>query len=210
MRNRTAMKITLSAVALSLSLSTAQARDIDDEIWCPDITEDGKIDFDDVRRLTLAEGPCPGGVADPEVCPEDVNHNGFVGRLDLVSLLGHWGPCRCKGDLNGDGFRTQDDITLIQQAIAEGLECGVDIDHSGEVRPMDYEIEIVSWTSDPDSDPRSDVNGSGTLTALDVLEVFTALSESRDCRAEVTGDGLVNQDDIEFVTRLVELAPPCP
>jgi len=204
-------KLAVTLFALLLTASALEARDLFIEIWCPDLNEDGWVGFRDVEQLVSVQGSCPTQPwSSDDPCPEDFNHNGVVGRLDLVHLIGNWGQCRCKGDLDGNGLRDQTDVDLLDEAIAAGLDCRADIDHSGEVGPSDLELEYVSWTAEPDSDPRSDVNDSGGLTAADVLEVFTALSSSRDCRGEVTGDGLVNALDRIVVVALANSDPVCP
>ena len=75
---------------------------------------------------------------------------------------------------------------------------------------QDLELVLVSWTTEVDSDPRADVDGSGGLDSLDVLAVFNALAEGRDCRAEVTGDGLVDALDRIVVASLANAEPVCP
>ena len=53
--------------------------------------------------------PCSGAwSAVPDSCGIDVLHDGTVGIVDLILLLGEWGECSeecpCEGDTNGDGF----------------------------------------------------------------------------------------------------------
>lgn len=199
----------LAALALAWA-SPLEARDIVLEIWCPDLDGDEEVGFSDAALLVAAQGPCPTLPGDPDDdCPEDFNGNGVVGRLDLVRVLGHWGPCRCKGDLDGDGFRTSADLALMGDAIASGLDCRADIDHSGRVEPADLEIELVSWETEPDADPGADVNDVEGLDPSDLQEVFSALAAGRDCRAEITADGLVDDDDLQMLEELVDQYPEC-
>jgi hypothetical protein len=52
-----------------------------------DLDENGVVDFQDLLRLIVAWGPCPG-------CPEDIDGSGAVDFQDLLLLLDAWGPCR--------------------------------------------------------------------------------------------------------------------
>jgi hypothetical protein len=53
---------------------------------CPDLSDDGEVNSDDLFQLLGAWGPC----AD---CPEDLTGDDAVNSDDLFELLGAWGPC---------------------------------------------------------------------------------------------------------------------
>ena len=211
--NLSKSRITLAAgLWMALAGSLAQGRDINIEIWCPDISGDLQVDGEDVTILVAAWGqscPTQPGSADDD-CPEDVNGNGSIGRLDLARVLGSWGPCRCKGDLNGDGVRDQLDVDLMDQAIADDIGCGEDIDHDGTVSAMDLEIAQETWVESLDPDPAADVDRDEALEVTDMLAVLDAMLEGKDCRAEITGDGTVDLIDRLVLVHLANIDPDCP
>ncbi|MHC5022451.1 MAG: hypothetical protein ACYTGG_00875 [Planctomycetota bacterium] len=66
------------------------------------------------------DGPSSGGPALIEViaAPGDLNGDGIVDVIDLLALLGWWGPCPappadCPADLTGDGAVTVDDLLAL-------------------------------------------------------------------------------------------------
>ncbi|MCB1037661.1 MAG: hypothetical protein KDD47_27765, partial [Acidobacteria bacterium] len=71
----------LTLLILGLGGSPSLARDINIEIWCPDVNRDLFVDARDVQLLMEVWGQsCPTHPEDPhDTCPADVNHNGVVG-----------------------------------------------------------------------------------------------------------------------------------
>jgi len=51
-----------------------------------DVTDDGRVDFDDLLAVLDAWGPC-------NDCPADTNHDGMVDFDDLLAVLDGWGDC---------------------------------------------------------------------------------------------------------------------
>jgi hypothetical protein len=73
-----------------------------------DCDSNGELDLCQVMDGTLEDADGD-GTADicQELCPWDLNDNGFVEVLDFLTLLFSWGPCddpgNCPADFDGDG-----------------------------------------------------------------------------------------------------------
>lgn len=53
----------------------------------------------EIYKIVPADGSAGG------CCPGDFSGDGLVGSVELLSILGNWGPCpQCPADLDGDGF----------------------------------------------------------------------------------------------------------
>lgn len=54
------------------------------------------------------------GVKPADVCPTDLNGDGFTDVSDLLILFANWGACPgCNADINGDGFVDVSDLLLL-------------------------------------------------------------------------------------------------
>ncbi len=170
---------------------------IEEEIWCKDLTGDHQVDYDDVGVLVARFGACGG-------CQADFNENGFVGRGDLLILLGNWGDCGVKGDLNDDGGV---DVQDLDQVTADlGLQCRIDLDHNGRVAGIDQHLAEMAWFGDPDYHPMADIDESGGLDPTDLLVVVRA--NGTDCSSDVNHDGSVDSLDVDMICELAGLCPP--
>jgi hypothetical protein len=54
-------------------------------------------------------------------CPEDLDGDGIVDVIDLLTILASWGPCpprlrSCVGDITGDGMVDDDDLLSLVAA----------------------------------------------------------------------------------------------
>jgi hypothetical protein len=109
----------------------------------------------------------------PLDCPGDLNGDGYVNVLDMLSLLALWGPCEggCPGDLNGDGF--VDILDFLELFVYWG------------VCPGD---EVCPW----------DLNGDGVVDGADIVELLLNLGpcEDADCPWDLDGDGTVGLLDL--------------
>ena len=105
-------------------------------------------------------------------CPGDFDGDGFVNIVDLLVLLGSWGPCEgCPADLNGDGaVNILDFLALLD---LWGICAG-----EGE----------CPW----------DLNGDGVVDGLDIVELLqnTGPCEDPDCPWDLDGDGFVGLWDL--------------
>ncbi len=72
--------------------------DQDDSVWVRVRMDNAGTDYFDVSDA-------PFSIGDPPIpCPWDVDNDGTVGAVDLLSLLTAWGPCKgCPTDFDGDG-----------------------------------------------------------------------------------------------------------
>ena len=53
----------------------------------------------------------------PRACPRDLDRDGTVGFMDLLTLLANWGPCNaCPEDLDGSGTLDFADVLLVLSA----------------------------------------------------------------------------------------------
>lgn len=78
-----------------------------------DLDEPIPVDLDGNERFVddpctentgLGEPPVDMGTYEYQACPGDVDCDGAVNVIDLLALLGAWGPCPdCAADLDGDG-----------------------------------------------------------------------------------------------------------
>jgi hypothetical protein len=107
-------------------------------------------------------------------CPGDFNGDGFVNIVDLLVLLGSWGPCDapCPVDLNGDGV--------------------VDI--------LDFLDLLNLWGVCPgEQECPWDINGDGVVNALDIIALLGNLGpcdDPNDCPWDLDGDGNVGLLDL--------------
>lgn len=78
------------------------------DIIGPDCNENGICDGIDIADGT-SEDVNENGIPDEceDLCPEDIFEDGVVNTVDLLILLGNWGPCPpegpCSGDVDGSG-----------------------------------------------------------------------------------------------------------
>lgn len=188
-----------TALAVFLLLASpvwAGGDSIEEEIWCKDLTGDHQVDYDDIGVLVARFGPCVR-------CRADFNENGFVGRGDLLMMLGNWGDCGVKGDVNGDGTVDQADLDQVTSDL--GLKCAIDLDHNGRVAGIDQHLAEMAWAGDPDYHPAADIDHSGGLDPTDLLQVVQANGD--DCSSDINHDGVVNDRDTDMVCVLAGLCP---
>ncbi|MGB1636913.1 MAG: MopE-related protein, partial [Flavobacteriales bacterium] len=68
------------------------------------------------------DGVVDGDEVAPNLCPEDVNNDGFISVADVLQVLGEFGcSATCTNDVNGDGAVTVADILAILSAF--GSSC---------------------------------------------------------------------------------------
>ena len=170
--------ILLTAFGLCLLATGASSHEISyDGKICRcigDVDENGRVDEGDIQRiLDCFQGECseldPGQPLDEECsesigCPEDVNHNHFVGRDDIQVTLAHWGPCPLDGDVNGDGEANQEDAEAVLEDI--GRDCRTDLDRSGRVGGNDLAIAEAVWGPHDDPNLGADLDGDEVGTGL--------------------------------------------
>lgn len=170
--------------------------------WCigdltgfSDVAPEMVVDADDVTELLPYFGEeclddCVVPFCPPE-CNFDLNHNHVIGEGDLRVLLGNWGPCRDRADVNDDGEVDLDDVAAVLDDL--GTDCRPDLDFSGEVEGNDLNLAQLAWG--PGDDHQGDVDGDGYLEiGDDLLAVVNALG--RDCYNDVIFDGTVDCDDV--------------
>ncbi len=159
------------------------------------------VDAEDVLALVAQFGAtCPEECEYP--CPEarnfDLNHNHVVGEGDLRVLLGNWGPCRDRADVNGGGDVDHDDAVAVADDIdlLEPLDCQPDLDFSGGVEGNDLNLAQLAWG--PGDDHQGDVDRDGYLEiADDLLAVVNSLG--RGCTSDVDFNGTVDCEDLECI-----------
>ncbi|MEE9130145.1 MAG: hypothetical protein V3T84_09015 [Phycisphaerales bacterium] len=72
--------------------------DPDDSVWVRVRMDNSGTDYFDVSNAPFSIVPAP------VACPWDIDGDGTVGAVDLLSLLTSWGPCKgCPADFDGDG-----------------------------------------------------------------------------------------------------------
>ncbi len=174
--------------------------------WCfGDLTGAGRVvDAEDVTELVEQFGAtCPEDCEDPD-CPDecdfDLNHNHVVGEGDLRVLLGNWGPCRDRADVNGDGDVDLDDAIAV--ADDYGSYCFPDLDWNGLVQGNDLNLAQLAWG--PGDDHQGDVNRNGVLEiGSDLLAVIESLG--RVCTGDFNYDGTVGCEDLDSVCTIADV-----
>jgi hypothetical protein len=87
----------------------------------PDCNENGVCDWIDITNGT-SEDVNENGIPDEceDLCPEDIYEDGVVDTVDLLILLGNWGPCPpegpCPGDVDGSGAVGTADLLMLLAA----------------------------------------------------------------------------------------------
>jgi hypothetical protein len=152
----------------------------------PNFVSNGDFNSDglpDLVTVNADEGPSGGSVSvllnNPPAgpCPGDFDGDGYVNIVDLLVLLGSWGPCDapCDADLNGDGV--VDILDFLELLNLWGICAG-----EGE----------CPW----------DLNGDGVVNGLDVAELLQNLGpceDPADCPWDLDGDGTVGLLDLWVV-----------
>ena len=169
--------------------------------WCignlTGLEDDGSevVDAEDVTELVALFGtPCPDG------CLADWNHNHVIGEGDLRVVLGNWGVCRPRADVDGDGVVDLEDAAAVVADL--GLDCRPDLDYSGVVEGNDLNLAQLAWG--PGDDHQGDVDRDNALEiGDDLLAVVDALG--RHCTADVDFDGTVECEDLEHVCSIADI-----
>lgn len=194
---------------LLMAATSVEGQRIELEIYCPvdvDMVHNGVIGAAELLVIADLYGECGAGGCLGDItgayAPWDP---GYVGENDLSIVVGHLGPCPCKGDVNGDGVITVDndmepsDLDLVVAAF--GRDCRPDVNQNKWVDPLDLYIVQSTLAGSPDADRlRADVNDDEVVDERDADGVRFALG--LDCRPDVDHDGEVDEDD---ETRLLEL-----
>ena len=150
----------------------------------PNFVANGDFNGDglpDLVTVNQDESPNGGAVAvllnnpPPLPCTPDFNGDGYVNVIDMLDLLGNWGPCpsgaTCPWDLNGDEV--------------------VDI--------LDFLELLFTWGICAAEDCPWDLNGDNVVDGLDVIELLDSLGDCEDpdnCPADLDGDGEVGLLDL--------------
>jgi hypothetical protein len=113
-------------------------------------------------------------------CPWDLDGDGAVNVIDLLLLIGSFGPCEgCPKDCDGDGF----------------------------VGVVELLMLIGDFGPCPDSPCVWDVNGDGFVDNADLQQVLDCFGPCDGCPEDVNGDGIVNGQDAAAVATHFG---PCP
>ncbi len=113
-------------------------------------------------------------------CPGDLNDDGVVNVLDLITLLMSFGLCEgCPADFDDDGF----------------------------VNVLDLIALIMNFGPCPGTPCVWDVNGDGVVDQSDVQAVTSNLGPCDGCPEDVNGDGVVDGSDVQAVATHFG---PCP
>jgi parallel beta-helix repeat protein len=113
-------------------------------------------------------------------CPWDLDGDGNVNVVDLLMVIGSWGPCAgCPADFNDDGF----------------------------VNVVDLLALIGNWGPCPGVPCVWDVTGDGIVDQSDLDQVQENFGPCDGCPEDVNGDGMVNGQDAAAVARHFG---PCP
>jgi hypothetical protein len=113
-------------------------------------------------------------------CPWDLSGNGNVDVVDLLMVIGSWGPCAgCPADFNEDGL----------------------------VNVVDLLALIANFGPCPGVPCVWDVNGDGVVGQSDLQQVLDNFGDCDGCAEDVNGDGTVNGQDAAAVATHFG---PCP
>jgi hypothetical protein len=105
-------------------------------------------------------------------CPRDLSGNGNVDVVDLLMIIGSWGPCAgCPADFNDDGL----------------------------VNVVDLLALIANFGPCPGVPCVWDVNGDGVVDLSDLHQVQENFGPCDGCPEDVNGDGVVNGQDVSAV-----------
>ncbi|MHC4126584.1 MAG: dockerin type I domain-containing protein [Planctomycetota bacterium] len=120
------------------------------------------------------------GAYEFQPCPWDLSGNGNVDVVDLLMVIGSWGPCAgCPSDFNDDGL----------------------------VNVMDLLALIANFGPCPGAPCIWDVNGDGVVDQADLRQVQENFGPCDGCPEDVNGDGTVNGQDVAAVAQHLG---PCP
>ncbi|MEM7228868.1 MAG: hypothetical protein AAF432_08640 [Planctomycetota bacterium] len=191
-------------------------------VFDPDVTDDGVIDPSDIEAVFDALDIVAQDVLRDR---RDVNRDGLVSFEDVVPVLDAFGrvrptdqgnpivagafgatlgttcelfglvelPLLSTGDTNGDLIVDDADVQVLIDAMAcQCLE--VDVNGDGVIDQLDIDIAIGG------GDPL-DIDGDGTVTCLDMHEVFfnQCFSNCGETPYDLTGDGVVNFFDFNVI-----------
>lgn len=169
------------------------------EIWC----QDGVIDEADLAQVLAAVGTA---CSQSRGCPEDLNHNHYVGASDVAIVATRLGDTCMPADVDGDGDVDADDVTAVLEA--QGLDCRADIDRNGFVGEAD--VAHIEMAFGPAPDPHlatTQVQGDVcTLSIGDLLATHEILG--RDCRGDVNRDRVIDGCDAAIVCSQAGACPP--
>lgn len=159
-------------------------------------------------------------------CAPDVNGDGAVNVLDVVSVVSFQGTSDPRTDLNGNGIVGPIDTLIVQRTAlssATACTCPADLDNDGVVGARDLaqlngDFGLAGCQADLDrngiieandadivlevilgteSDPRADVNGDGVINILDA--VFVTSLAGQTCSSDLNRDGTIDATDTWFL-----------
>jgi parallel beta-helix repeat protein len=113
-------------------------------------------------------------------CPWDLNGDGLVNVVDLLIVIGSWGPC---------------------------VDCPADFDDDGLVNVVDLLALIANFGPCPGAPCVWDVTGDGVVDQSDLQQVLDNMGPCDGCPEDVNGDGFVNGQDAAAVATHFG---PCP
>jgi hypothetical protein len=120
------------------------------------------------------------GAYEFQPCPWDLSRDGTVNVVDLLIVIGSWGPCEdCPADFNDDGL----------------------------VNVVDLLALIGNWGPCPGVPCVWDVTGDGMVDQSDLHQVQENFGPCDGCAEDVNGDGFVNGQDASAVATHFG---PCP
>jgi hypothetical protein len=150
------------------------------------------IDLDGNPRFVDDPDTVDAGYGDPPIvdmgayefqgppCPWDLSGNGNVDVVDLLMVIGSWGPCAgCPADFDGDGV----------------------------VNVVDLLALIANFGPCPGVPCVWDVTGDGVVDQDDLHQVLENMGPCDGCAEDVNGDGEVNGQDAAAVAQHFG---PCP
>lgn len=130
----------------------------------------GEIGCGPGEKCDRATGQC----VQVNPCPWDLNDDGIVNVVDLLIVIGSWGPCAgCLADFNLDGLvNVLDLLALIGNwGLCPGVPCVWDVNSDGVVDQSD--LHQVQENFGPCDGCSEDVNGDGFVNGQDVAAVAT-------------------------------------
>lgn len=135
-----------------------------------DLDGDGEVGSADLAIiLAMMNSPCEG-------CDEDIFSDGYVDTIDVVILLGAWGPCN--EDTFGTAKKTPErSVALASSSIkinadSEEGGCSGDLDGDGEIGPADLAIVMAGMDGEC-KNCLADVNGDNEVGTLDMVIVLS-------------------------------------